>query len=52
MIKMTRCDYLESWFDNQSQRIDTWEKENNAKFLDIGLTKGRLWNYLLNFGQN
>lgn len=30
---MTRCIYLDSWFDDQSKKIDKTEKETKKEFI-------------------
>lgn len=30
---MTRCTYLDSWFDEQSKKVDAAEKETNKDFV-------------------
>ncbi len=32
-INMTRCNYLDAWFDEQSKKIDKAEKETKKEFV-------------------
>lgn len=32
-IKMTRCTYLDSWFDAESKRLDEEEKKQNKDLI-------------------
>ena len=33
MIIMTRCSALDSWFDDQSKKVDEAEKKTNIEFV-------------------
>ena len=33
MINMTRCSTLDSWFDDQSKKVDEAEKETKKDFV-------------------
>ena len=33
MINMTRCSTLDSWFDDQSKKVDEAEKETKKEFV-------------------
>ena len=33
MIDMTRCSTLDSWFDEQSKKVDEAEKKTNKEFV-------------------
>jgi len=33
---MTRCNYLDAWFDEQSKKVDEAEKKTNKDFVTGG----------------